>query len=213
LKRIYAIPGLGTTKELFRFLNIPGTELIVLEWPDPKPNDTMENYAEAFSKQIDTSAPFYLLGVSFGGMICVELNESFPAEKLFLVSSCKSRKELPLLLRLLKYFPLHKMVGEKNLRCINAISRKMIGFEKSLLPQFMHMMNSMTPNYYTYSVSIIVKWKRLFFSANNIIHIHGTADKLLPIRYVKPNHVIKNGTHAMIVNNAHEIAGIIQTYL
>lgn len=212
-KRIYAIPGLGTTKELFRYLQIPDAEIIVPDWPPQSPHHTLKSYAAEFAKQIDTTSPFYLAGVSFGGMLSTELNEQLNPEKVFLISSCKYRSQLPKGLRFFKHVPVYKWIGEAAIRRMNARARHIIGFEKSYLPEFIAMMNSMPGKYYTHSINCIVKWDRASVTKSNIIQIHGNADKLLPIDFIKADHVIDRGTHAMIVNNAEEISAIIRSYL
>lgn len=80
---IYAIPGLGTTEKLYVNTKIKGVEIIVLNWPTPEKNDTMESYARKFLPQINTNIPFCLLGVSFGGMICTELSKIISPKKYF----------------------------------------------------------------------------------------------------------------------------------
>ncbi|MGZ3883812.1 MAG: alpha/beta hydrolase [Bacteroidia bacterium] len=210
MKRIYAIPGLGTTKELFRYLQVPGAEITVLNWPAPKRKHTLKSYAAEFTQQIDASQPFSLIGVSFGGMLCMELNEILNPEQVILISSCKCRTELPRSIRILKYLPLHLFIGEKALRRMNARSRRIIGFEKTFLPEFTAMMDSMAPDYYTCSINCIVNWERQTFSKSNVTHLHGTADRLIPLASVKATYVIAGGTHAMIVNKAEEISGILK---
>ena len=88
---IYAIPGLGTTEKLYKNLNIKDVEIIVLKWPIPSKNDTMQSYAHKFLPQIKTDQPFCLLGVSFGGMLCCELSEFISPEKIILISTSKYR--------------------------------------------------------------------------------------------------------------------------
>jgi hypothetical protein len=39
----------------------------------------------------------------------------------------------------------------------------------------------------------------------NLTHIHGTADRILPIRFVNADIIIKGGTHLMIMNKAEEV--------
>jgi hypothetical protein len=40
----------------------------------------------------------------------------------------------------------------------------------------------------------------------NLVHIHGTADRIFPARYVKPDVWINGGGHFMIVSRAAEIS-------
>lgn len=209
---IYAIPGLGTTKKLYVNTKIKGVEIIVLDWPTPEKNDTMQSYARKFLPQINTNVPFCLLGVSFGGMLCTELSKIISPQKTFLISSCKSRKELPWFIKTLKYIFLHKIVSEKQHRKMAYQGRWIIGFGKAYIPEFLGMVNSMTQNYFKYCIHIIVNWDRTEFP-ENVVHIHGNTDRLLWYKYVKADYTIHNGSHAMIVFQAEEINKIIEKEL
>jgi hypothetical protein len=206
---IYAIPGLGTTEKLYVNTKITGVEIIVLSWPTPNKNDTMETYARKFLPQINTTIPFCLLGVSFGGMLCTELSKMISPQKTFLISTSKSRRELPWFIKTLKHFPLHKIVSEKQHRQMAYQGRWIIGFGKAYIPEFLGMVNSMTQNYFKYCINIIANWDRQE-EPKNVIHIHGTNDKLLWYKYVKSHYSIQQGSHAMIVFRAEEINQIIE---
>jgi hypothetical protein len=41
-----------------------------------------------------------------------------------------------------------------------------------------------------------------------LVHIHGTRDGILPVRFTKPTHTIAGG-HLMVLNRAHEINKIL----
>jgi hypothetical protein len=206
---VYAIPGLGTTEKLYKNLSIKGVEIIVLKWPPPEREDTMSSYAEKFLTQINTSQPFCLLGVSFGGMLCCELSEIISAKKIFLISTCKKRDELPWFIKLFKHVPFHKIISENLHRKMAYEGRWFIGFGTALIPEYLGMINSMSDHYFKNCINIIVNWNRKE-SPKNYIHIHGDADRLLPYKYVKTDYTIKNGSHAMIVFQAEEIGEIIE---
>ena len=209
---IYAIPGLGTTEKLYVNTKIKGVEIIVLNWPTPEKNDTMESYARKFLPQINTNIPFCLLGVSFGGMICTELSKIISPKKIFLISSCKSRKELPWFIKTLKYIPLHRLISENQHRKMAYKGRWIIGFGKAYIPEFLGMVNSMTKNYFKYCINIIVNWNNTTLQKNTI-HIHGDNDILLWYKFVKPDYTISRGSHAMVVFQADEINKIIEKEL
>jgi hypothetical protein len=46
---------------------------------------------------------------------------------------------------------------------------------------------------------------------SQLIHIHGTADDILPIKYTTPNYVIEGGSHFMVYAKAAEIMAFIVT--
>jgi len=45
------------------------------------------------------------------------------------------------------------------------------------------------------------------------VHIHGDQDRIFPIKNIKPDYVIKGGTHMMVWNRADEISAIINGLL
>ena len=206
---IYAIPGLGTTEKLYMNTQIKGVEIIVLKWPVVDKNDTMQSYAKKFIPQINTTISFCLLGVSFGGMLCVELVKMISPQKTFLVSSCKTLKELPWFIKMLKYIPLFKIMNESFFRNMAFQSRFIIGFPREYNAEFIEMLSGMQENYFKYCTDMIINWNRKEIP-NNIIHIHGNKDKLLEYKNVKSDYTINNGSHAMIVFKAEEINKIIE---
>ena len=207
--KIYAIPGLGTTEELYININIKHAELVVLSWPIPAKDDTMPSYAKKFILQIDTSKPFYLMGVSFGGMLCVELSKLISPIKTILISSSKTRHELPWFIKTLKHVPLHLLVSERYHRKLAYHGRWFVGFGKAYIPEFLGMVNQMTENYFKYCINIIVRWNNQTLP-KNVVHIHGTNDKLLSHRFVTADYLIKDGSHAMVVFRAEELNLLIE---
>lgn len=209
---IYAIPGFGTTADLFSNISVEGAELVVLQWPAASHDDTMESYARKFLPQIDTTKPFCLLGVSFGGMLCTELCGILKPQHTFLVSSARARHELPWFLRILKYIPLHRCISENAHRRLARYGRPMIGFDKAYLPQFIKMASSMGPQYFRNCSRIIVNWRRES-PPENLTSLHGSADRLILYSGVKADHTIRGGTHAMVVMQAAEISSILSQQL
>lgn len=204
MKKVYAIPGLGCTKDLFQNINIPNHELVVLTWPDTMANESLKEYAQKFLPQINTSEKTNLIGVSFGGMICAELADLIETDKVVLISSTKNKKQFPFLLKFLKAIPLYYLLNNYFFTAGGRIKRKFLGFDDFYSKLFTEMMSSMKPAYFKNSIDTIVNWQRTENNAN-IIQIHGTKDSLMPIELINPNYIIKDGSHAMILTRAEEI--------
>lgn len=212
MQTIYAIPGLGTTKELFKNISILNYEIKVLDWPEPKKDYTLKDYSKQFLKQMDSSKPITLMGVSLGGMLCSELAEETQTNKIILISSCKDTSEFPFLLKALKFFPVHKLLPDKLVRFLAGTKRRFLGFEKSFDRIFFEMIQQMPKNYFRYCINYIINWDKIE-SQKEFIRIHGTADKLLPNEKGKNFHFIKGGSHVMILTKAKEINAILNKEL
>jgi esterase/lipase len=211
LKTIYAIPGLGTTAELFNGIYIPGYKIKILTWPVPQKTWTMKEYTAEILKQIDTSEPINIMGVSFGGMLCCEIADMVPVKRIALISSCKTMHELPVMFGILRKVPFHRMLSEKRFRALTRWSRWIIGFEKKYMPEYLKMVHSMPDHYFSRCFNMIVTWKRKS-NKDSIFHIHGDADRLLSQRNIRNFENIKGGNHAMIVYKAAEINSLLNNY-
>ncbi|WP_353717332.1 hypothetical protein [Dyadobacter sp. 676] len=69
---VYFISGLGADERVFTKLKLdPRLNVKYIKWVRPLKKETLQHYAARLSKQIDTSQPFQLVGLSFGGSGCV----------------------------------------------------------------------------------------------------------------------------------------------
>jgi hypothetical protein len=59
-----------------------------------------------------------------------------------------------------------------------------------------------------WAMDAILKWKN-DISPASFIHIHGTEDEVLPMRFVKPTHVIQKAGHSMVMTNAKQLNEIL----
>jgi hypothetical protein len=60
------------------------------------------------------------------------------------------------------------------------------------------------PAFLRWAMGAILEWKTEQ-PIGKIYHIHGTSDRLLPIRYTNPTHLIRGAGHLMVMNRASEI--------
>jgi hypothetical protein len=58
----------------------------------------------------------------------------------------------------------------------------------------------------------IVVWKNEQIP-DNLVHIHGTKDNIMPIRYIKNCIRVKGGGHLMIYQKAAQISQLINTII
>ena len=208
--RIYFISGLGADRRVFRKLVFPEHfELVYLDWISPVPNETLESYATRIATNIDTSAPFYLIGLSFGGMLATEIAKRLTPIQTFLISSIPVFKNLPWYYRMAGRASLQKMVTLSLIKTSNSVGLKFMGAttleDRTLLKQ---LVKDSDARFIKWALTCILTWRNTE-RPTNLTHIHGTADNILPIKYTKPDAVIKGGGHFMVHSNATEIRKII----
>ena len=74
------------------------------------------------------------------------------------------------------------------------------------------MLDKSSGTFFKWAVHQVLHWKQHGI-VTPIIHIHGTRDKLFPIRYIKDPIPVKGGNHFMVVYKGKEISKIITSYL
>lgn len=92
--KIYFLSGLGADESVFKALHLPGVERVYLNWIEPLPKESMEAYAQRMANRIAEPNPI-IIGLSFGGMMAMEIAKLITVKQLILVSSAKTAKELP----------------------------------------------------------------------------------------------------------------------
>ena len=78
--------------------------------------------------------------------------------------------------------------------------------EKDLLTQILKETDSQILKW---SIDKIVNWKNMTVP-ENVIHIHGNNDKILPINFVHCNYVVENAGHFMTMTHSKEISELLQ---
>ncbi len=206
---VYFISGLGANEKAFSFLDISFCNPVFVQWITPLPKETLPEYALRLKQQIKDPKAF-VVGLSFGGMLATEMAKQNPAQKTILISSNKTTKEFPKLLKLGKYIPVYKWISDKRMKKSSPFVALFLGAtgkaEKLVQLQIVKDTN---PQFTKWAIEAILHWKNMV-TPNNIIHIHGTADKLLPYSLVKANYTINGGTHLMIMDRAKEISDLLK---
>ncbi len=209
-KIIYAIPGLGCTAHLFSHIKVEGYEIKVLDWPVVNTSYSMKDYAKTFLAQLDLDEPIHLMGVSLGGMLCVELSELILTQKVVLISSCQHRNELPWVIRLLKYLPFYKLLSHSVLLHLGLLFRERLGFSKTDVPILKAMFKSMPIGYFRKTIGFIINWERIALQTN-VTRIHGLNDKILWVNCLtNVTFEIPKGGHAIVYTDFEKVNGCLE---
>lgn len=210
--KVYAVPGLATNEGIFAGIKLYNHQLIVLKWPSLKREYSMKEYAMCFVEQINTNEPFMILGLSFGGMIAVELGKILQPEKVILISSAKTRRGLSWPIRFFKFFPVHLLIPDRIFRSFSFRARLLLGFSADYMKILAPMVKEMPENYFKYAIHYIVNWNNKDVPENTIL-IHGNADKLIWHNKKFADHTIQKGSHAMVITKASELNKILNEIL
>ena len=101
--------GLGADERIFQWLRYDGFRPIHIQWIPPEKGEPIEDYARRLTEQIEDDNPV-VVGLSFGGMIAVEIGKQIETEKVILLSSVKDVSEVPIYFKIFRAIPLHRVV-------------------------------------------------------------------------------------------------------
>jgi esterase/lipase len=209
MKQIYCISGLGADERIFFKLKIPGVQFKYLQWIAPEENESIQAYSKRMGQQIDDENPV-LMGVSFGGMMAIEIGKHISAQKIILLSSIKSRKELPRWMKICGQLKLNKLApARRPFKWMASFENNFLGTksieEEKLANDFRQ---TIDPHYLKWAIDKVINWQNEM-QLSSLYHIHGTNDKTFPIKNIKPTHIINDGGHFMVMNRAEEISRVI----
>ena len=199
---VFFMPGMAANSKIFEFIKLPKNfELHYLEWYQPEVNDDLSSYVNRLSKKIH-GQNIILVGQSFGGIIVQEISKIINVKKVIIVSSVKSRHELPLMMQLsrktkaYRFLPLNWIDDFESL--VVFVFGPMIKKRISLYRKYLSFRDE---NYLKWAIHQIVNWEQNK-PDKNVIHIHGTHDLVFPSIYIKNAIFVKGGNHAMILRKA-----------
>jgi esterase/lipase len=212
---IYFMPGLAAGPEIFTNLELDEEKFTLhyLKWINPvSVAEKIDKYAFRLSKEIKEESPI-LIGVSFGGIMVQELAKFVHPKKVIIISSVKSPNELPGRFKFAKFTRIYKLFPIKIIENFEDYTKYFLGKslkkKANLYKKYLYVRSKESLKW---SIYTIIKWEQIK-PTENIIHIHGDADMVFPIKNIENAIKIKNGTHAMILTKAKEISKIIDTVL
>lgn len=211
---VYLIPGQGADHRLFNELQIDEAyEVRHIKYSTPEAEATMQSFAKKLAEQIDTNEKFILIGVSLGGMLATEMSQFLHPEKVIIISSAKSRKELPVRYRFQRALPFYKLVSPNMAQKGALFMQPIVEPDRDKHEEiFVSMLEDKDPLFLRRTIEMIIKWDRKTKPAD-ITHIHGNNDHTIPIRNVNYNYIVEDGSHMMTLTRGAEISQLINGLL
>ena len=209
MKSVYCISGLGANEKVFSHLDFGDNKVTFLKWKLPLKNEPISDYAKRMAAEIKDENPI-LIGLSFGGMMSIEIAKILPLEKVILISSIKNLHEMPFFMRIAGKLKLDKMIPLKPYKFLNSYQNYRLGVETKEQRELVNIYrNSVNQQYLDWAIHVILNWKNEWVP-EQLIHIHGESDRIFPVKKLKANYLIGGGGHMMLINNAKEVNKILK---
>lgn len=204
--KIYAISGLGADKRVFDYLSLEG-ELISLDWIEPLKGESLSSYSMRLASGINKNEPFCLLGVSFGGLVAVEISKFMNPILTILISSASTKDELPAAFRLLGKIGVVKVLPSWLFRPPRYLAYPLFGTRHELLGLIL---KDTDVHFAKWAVNELLVWKQEE-RLDRVFKVHGTKDYLIPALLVEGDISVSGGGHFMIVDRADEVSAAINS--
>lgn len=212
---IYFMPGLAAGPEIFENLALSEAlyEFHYLTWLKPlSVEETIANYAMRMSVEVQHKNAV-LVGVSFGGIIVQEMSKFIDVKKIIIISSVKSKKELPKRFKIAAKSKIYKLFPTQIVTNFENYAKYFVG--KSLEKKakvYEKYLSVRGKTYIKWSIHNAINWRQ-DKPMENILHIHGTEDNIFPFKNIQNCIKIEGGNHSMIILKAKQISKIIHQSL
>ncbi|QEC66293.1 alpha/beta hydrolase [Panacibacter ginsenosidivorans] len=208
--KVYFLSGLGADKTVFQFLDLDFCEPVFIEWIAPHKNESLPNYALRLTKHYHIPVNAIIIGLSFGGMLATEIAKKHSNIKAVLISSAKTKYELPPFYRMGKYLSMHKWTPASLQRWFMLNIKYLFGLKDPLhIKVYEELINNADTDFNKWAITALLNWNNEIVPAN-VTHIHGTDDKILPYKYVECDKTIKQGGHLMVMEQSAIISAMIK---
>lgn len=211
--KVYLLPGLGFDHRIYRGYEFDDIDIEYLDWIDPIVDESIQDYSRRLSIKIPKdSKDIILIGHSLGGIVAQEIAAIQSIKKIFLISSIRSRSELPFHFKIVKPLYVHKLFSKeltaKTIKYWGGMHDYISSEEKALVKD---MVSQQSNNYLQWALRQLSIWKRPNISDDTeIFQIVGATDQTFPIKLIKqPDRVIENSGHFMVHKQSRVINDII----
>lgn len=206
---IYLLPGMVRDfpfySKLLRLL--PTAE--VVPFIDPEPNESLHSYAQRMSTQFPK--PCLIGGVSFGGIVAQEISRVIQPAGCIVIASIQQPSELPLKLRLCRL--LGKRFCSWGLNTLGTVANAIPDSIRNSSTASLTVLSCASGQWERWVASSVLSWSPESPLATPLLHIHGDADTIFPLRYTHPDVIVPNGRHDLPRSHPVAVADAIQRFV
>jgi pimeloyl-ACP methyl ester carboxylesterase len=209
----YILSGLCADERVFDQIDFGSYAPIFIPWEKVDSQQSLESYVNQLSRQVHATNPI-LIGISFGGIVAQEMSLLFQNCPVLIISSIKTRSELPFFMRFSGKIGLNKLIPTKTIFKLKRLNYWFFGTKIAAEKQVLEdILSDSDPKLAKWAVGQIVHWKRTKPVPAKILHIHGDNDRIFNISNTSPDFIVQGGTHLMTVSKPEEVSSLIQKAL
>jgi pimeloyl-ACP methyl ester carboxylesterase len=206
----YLISGLGADERVFqRLIPLLRGTVHYLPWlPPADPDEPITAYAARMAAAVPVEQRCWLVGVSFGGTVALEMARLRPLALVALVSSIPGADQLPPLLKLIRATGVQHWLPPQILKLTPRLGQWYFGVGGGAEYElFRQILLDQEPRYTRWAIRSLFRWDSRDIGPS--VQIRGTHDRVFPPGPAKVEYLVQGGTHFMVYSRAPEIARIL----
>ena len=201
---IYGISGLGADERVFQQLTL-SLPVVPIRWIPPNRSESLYHYALRLAKKAEDK-DCILIGVSFGGVVAIEMSKIIKPRLTVLISSAATSRELPWVYRLVGSVGILTLMPAFLFHPPPCLMYGLFGAKNKMLLR--EILEDTDRSFAKWAIIQLTHWsnrERL----PRVVKIHGTQDRLIPYRRGRTTVPIQGGQHFMVVDRAQEVSRAI----
>ena len=207
--------GMGADARVFRrqLESIP--QMVVAEWMDPLPGESLASYAARLAEKINPGEPCFVGGASFGGFVALEMINHLDVIGCFLVGSVRSPDEFPGRFKALKKISHAADALPFELATLLSKVALLSGASSSgpHVTELMKQLSESEASFLRWACRAVLEWEGPSTGNTPIHQIHGEKDAVLPARHTSPDKIIPGAGHALSMSHPDEVTGFLKSIL
>ncbi|MBI1368199.1 MAG: alpha/beta fold hydrolase [Planctomycetes bacterium] len=201
-------PGLSGDPRVFE----PQTEAIphlsIAQWPKPNVTEGLSAYAARVARRVDPGRPCIIGGVSFGGIVALEVAHHLDARACILIASTRDARGLPNSLRLLR--PLASVTAEPVLRIATPLCVTSAAVSAPRVYQRLARSPDDDRVFRLWALRALLKWRSPCDARLPIFQLHGERDRTFPASRSQADVILPHAGHMLTLTHADAVNEFIR---
>ena len=206
---IILLPGLNGDARVFGPQAAAFPSLTIARWLKPGESESLAAYAERLAHVLDPGRPCVIGGVSFGGVVALEMSRHLQARACLLIASTRDVDGLPAAVRLLRPIaavvpPIALTLG---IRCGAASTA-------SAAPGFHRGLARLTPAEFAFrrwALQALLTWRVGRAPGCPVVQIHGQHDATFAASRTKADLILPHAGHLLTLTHADQVNNFIRS--
>jgi pimeloyl-ACP methyl ester carboxylesterase len=198
------LPGMAADERLFEPQRRAFPGLIVPSWIAPARRESLPSYARRMAFAIRFANPSFIGGVSFGGIVALEMASHLGLAECVMISSIRSPAEMPWRLRVLR--PLASIGPERLGSTAGWAARWLPPFMPRVTARRLGRLAAPQSAFLRWACWAVLRWQPTPAARQvRVVQIHGSADRTFPLWYTHPDEIVAGGGHLLTLTHPLEV--------